>query len=213
MRALSRLPKEHDSGGVTARTAVALNGQASHEMPLLRQSNNHVIDSRLGKDGEMIRRRRECIACSRRFTTYERVEEAMPMVVKKDGRRETFDRLKIINGLKRACQKRPVSMDAIEAWPTASSAASRNGARRRCRVPSSARPPCASCTTPTRWPTSASPRCTVPSRTSTSSWPSWRTSSTSGRNAPRPSRRARGAGSPCARTFPRPLLPPGSGSG
>jgi len=83
--------------------------------PFCRQSNNHVIDSRLGKDGEMIRRRRECIACSRRFTTYERVEEAMPMVVKKDGRRETFDRLKIINGLKRACQKRPVSMDAIEA--------------------------------------------------------------------------------------------------
>ena len=82
--------------------------------PFCRQSNNHVIDSRLGKDEEMIRRRRECIACSRRFTTYERVEEAMPMVVKKDGRREAFDRLKIINGLKRACQKRPVSMDAIE---------------------------------------------------------------------------------------------------
>jgi len=63
----------------------------------------------------MIRRRRECIACSRRFTTYERVEEAMPMVVKKDGRRESFDRLKIINGLRRACQKRPVSMNTIEA--------------------------------------------------------------------------------------------------
>lgn len=83
--------------------------------PFCRQSNSHVIDSRLGKDGEMIRRRRECMVCSRRFTTYERVEEAMPMVVKKDGRREAFDRLKIINGLKRACQKRPVSMDAIEA--------------------------------------------------------------------------------------------------
>ncbi len=83
--------------------------------PFCRQSDNHVIDSRLGKDEEMIRRRRECIACSRRFTTYERVEETMPMVVKKDGRREAFDRLKIINGLKRACQKRPVSMDAIEA--------------------------------------------------------------------------------------------------
>ena len=83
--------------------------------PFCRESRNHVIDSRLGKDGEMIRRRRECLACARRFTTYERVEEAMPMVVKKDGRREAFDRLKIINGLKRACQKRPVSMDAIEA--------------------------------------------------------------------------------------------------
>lgn len=62
----------------------------------------------------MIRRRRECIACARRFTTYERVEEAMPMVAKKDGRRENFDRLKIISGLKRACEKRPVSMNTIE---------------------------------------------------------------------------------------------------
>ncbi len=83
--------------------------------PFCRQASNHVIDSRLGKDGEMIRRRRECLSCARRFTTYERVEETMPMVVKKDGRREAFDRLKIINGLKRACQKRPVSMAAIEA--------------------------------------------------------------------------------------------------
>ena len=82
--------------------------------PFCRQANNHVIDSRLGKDSEMIRRRRECIACERRFTTYERVEEAMPMVAKKDGRRETFDRLKIISGLKRACEKRPVSMNTIE---------------------------------------------------------------------------------------------------
>jgi transcriptional repressor NrdR len=63
----------------------------------------------------MIRRRRECERCSRRFTTYERVEEMMPLVVKKDGRRETYDRLKIINGLKRACEKRPVSINTIEA--------------------------------------------------------------------------------------------------
>lgn len=83
--------------------------------PFCRESDNHVIDSRLGKGGEMIRRRRECVACARRFTTYERVEETMPVVVKKDGRREGFDRLKIINGLKRACEKRPVSMAAIEA--------------------------------------------------------------------------------------------------
>lgn len=62
----------------------------------------------------MIRRRRECERCNRRFTTYERVEEMMPLVVKKDGRRESYDRLKIINGLKRACEKRPVSSDAIE---------------------------------------------------------------------------------------------------
>jgi transcriptional repressor NrdR len=63
----------------------------------------------------MIRRRRECERCSRRFTTYERVEEMMPLVIKKDGRRETYDRLKIINGLKRACEKRPVSINTIEA--------------------------------------------------------------------------------------------------
>ncbi len=63
----------------------------------------------------MIRRRRECERCTRRFTTYERVEEMMPLVVKKDGRREAYDRVKIINGLKRACEKRPVSINTIEA--------------------------------------------------------------------------------------------------
>ena len=63
----------------------------------------------------MIRRRRECSDCNRRFTTYERVEEMMPLVVKKDGRRESYDRIKIINGLKRACEKRPVSINTIEA--------------------------------------------------------------------------------------------------
>jgi len=62
----------------------------------------------------MIRRRRECEHCSRRFTTYERVEEMMPLIVKKDGRRESYDRVKIINGLKRACEKRPVSINTIE---------------------------------------------------------------------------------------------------
>jgi transcriptional repressor NrdR len=63
----------------------------------------------------MIRRRRECSKCTRRFTTYERVEEMMPLVVKKDGRRESYDRIKIVNGLKRACEKRPVSINTIEA--------------------------------------------------------------------------------------------------
>ena len=83
--------------------------------PFCHQTENRVIDSRLSKDSNMIRRRRECERCSRRFTTYERVEEMMPLVVKKDGRRETFDRLKNINGLKRACEKRPVSINTIEA--------------------------------------------------------------------------------------------------
>ncbi|MGC2302386.1 transcriptional regulator NrdR [Candidatus Binatus sp.] len=82
--------------------------------PFCRNRGNRVIDSRLSNDGMLIRRRRACSACNRRFTTYERVEEAAPMVVKKDGRREQFDRAKIIAGLKRACEKRPVSMETIE---------------------------------------------------------------------------------------------------
>jgi transcriptional repressor NrdR len=82
--------------------------------PFCRDLDNKVIDSRLSKDGDIIRRRRECIHCSRRFTTYERVEEMLPMIVKKDDRREVYDRLKITSGLKKACEKRPVSMETIE---------------------------------------------------------------------------------------------------
>jgi transcriptional repressor NrdR len=69
-----------------------------------------VIDSRESKEGDSIRRRRQCLSCERRFTTYERSDEVPYMVVKKDGRRETFDRQKVLNGLLRACEKRPVSM-------------------------------------------------------------------------------------------------------
>jgi transcriptional repressor NrdR len=75
---------------------------------------NKVIDSRMSKDGRTIRRRRECIECGRRFTTYEKLEEVLPMVVKKDGRREPFNREKITSGIKKACQKRPISMTKIE---------------------------------------------------------------------------------------------------
>jgi transcriptional repressor NrdR len=82
--------------------------------PFCAQPSNRVIDSRVSKDGFAIRRRRECEECGRRFTTYERVEESVPMVVKKDGRREAFDRAKIISGIKRACEKRPVSADVID---------------------------------------------------------------------------------------------------
>jgi len=82
--------------------------------PFCHDLENRVIDSRLTKDGGIIRRRRECSHCKRRFTTYERVEEMLPMVVKKDGRREVFDRQKIIAGLTKACEKRPVSTAAIE---------------------------------------------------------------------------------------------------
>ena len=81
--------------------------------PFCGTDEDKVIDSRQSKDGREIRRRRECIACARRFTTYERVEEALPMVIKQDGRREPFDRNKIVSGLRRAAAKRPVSMEAI----------------------------------------------------------------------------------------------------
>jgi transcriptional repressor NrdR len=82
--------------------------------PFCRDLENKVIDSRLSKDGDIIRRRRECLRCQRRFTTYERVEEMLPMIVKKDDRREAYERLKVIAGLKKACEKRPVSMEMIE---------------------------------------------------------------------------------------------------
>jgi len=77
--------------------------------------DDRVIDSRLGKENTVIRRRRQCLNCKKRFTTYERIEEILPYVIKKDGRRETFDRRKIVEGMRRACEKRPVSIDRIEA--------------------------------------------------------------------------------------------------
>ena len=77
--------------------------------------DDRVIDSRLGKDNAVIRRRRECLSCKKRFTTYERIEEILPYVIKKDGRREAFDRWKIIEGMRRACEKRPISVERIEA--------------------------------------------------------------------------------------------------
>ena len=82
--------------------------------PFCSDIENKVIDSRLSKDGNIIRRRRECLGCEKRFTTYEKVELALPVVVKKDNRREAFNRTKIFNGIKRACEKRPVSIDVIE---------------------------------------------------------------------------------------------------
>src|SRR3990170_4136499 len=82
--------------------------------PFCTSLRNRVIDSRLSKDGVAIRRRRECIDCMRRFTTYERVEEVELLVVKKDGRREPFDRNKIITGMLKACEKRPISVKVIE---------------------------------------------------------------------------------------------------
>ncbi|MGD0277857.1 MAG: transcriptional regulator NrdR [Smithella sp.] len=82
--------------------------------PFCGHAENKVIDSRISKDGKAVRRRRECLNCSKRFTTYEYVEDVLPMVVKKDGRREQFDRQKILNGVKKACEKRPISMESID---------------------------------------------------------------------------------------------------
>lgn len=73
-----------------------------------------VVDSRASQEGNAIRRRRECLKCQRRFTTYEQIEEISLMVIKKDGRREPFDKNKVLNGLIKACEKRPISMDKIE---------------------------------------------------------------------------------------------------
>ncbi|GAB6269352.1 MAG: transcriptional regulator NrdR [Smithella sp.] len=82
--------------------------------PFCGHTENKVIDSRISKDGKAVRRRRECLGCAKRFTTYEYVEDVLPMVVKKDGRREQFDRQKILNGIKKACEKRPISMESID---------------------------------------------------------------------------------------------------
>jgi len=82
--------------------------------PFCAEINNKVIDSRLSKDGNVIRRRRECLVCSRRFTTYEHIEEIPVMIVKKDGRREVFSIEKLRSGIQKACQKRNISVNIIE---------------------------------------------------------------------------------------------------
>ena len=83
--------------------------------PYCNHLEDKVLDSREKKDGSSIRRRRECIKCNKRFTTYERIEEVPLMIIKKDNKREPFDRHKLLNGLLKACEKRPVPMDKLEA--------------------------------------------------------------------------------------------------
>lgn len=83
--------------------------------PFCGNIEDKVVDSRESREGDVIRRRRECLKCQRRFTSYERIDEVAYMVVKKDGRREPFDRLKVLNGLMHACEKRPISQARIEA--------------------------------------------------------------------------------------------------
>jgi transcriptional repressor NrdR len=89
-------------------------GETYVRCPICGRSDTRVLESRAVEDDRGVRRRRECGACLGRFTTYERVEEAPLMVVKKDGRREAFDRQKILGGLLRACEKRPVSAEALQ---------------------------------------------------------------------------------------------------
>jgi transcriptional repressor NrdR len=82
--------------------------------PFCAHLHDKVVDSRESKDGDAIRRRRQCLKCKRRFTSYERIDEIPSMVVKKDGRRERFDRQKVLAGILKACEKRPVSMSQLE---------------------------------------------------------------------------------------------------
>ena len=82
--------------------------------PFCGHSEDRVVDSRVGRDGEFIRRRRECLRCSRRYTTYEYIEDVLPMVVKRDGRREPFDRAKLRNSILKACEKRSVGVQAVD---------------------------------------------------------------------------------------------------
>ncbi|MFN7996369.1 MAG: transcriptional regulator NrdR [Bryobacteraceae bacterium] len=81
--------------------------------PFCNHMEDKVVDSRESREGDAIRRRRQCLACERRFTTYERIDEVPYMVIKKDGRREKFDRQKVLAGLLKACEKRPVSMGRL----------------------------------------------------------------------------------------------------
>ena len=98
-----RVPGEGWSGG----------GGFGVKCPFCNHLHDKVVDSRESKEGDAIRRRRECLQCERRFTTYERIDEVPYMVVKKDGRREKFDRQKVLGGLLKACEKRPVSMPRL----------------------------------------------------------------------------------------------------
>ena len=101
--------------------------------PFCREPDSKVVDSRVLEDGTGVRRRRECLACGERFTTYERAEEIPLYVVKKDGRREPFERTKLLTGLTRACEKRPIPRETIEHWADEISGILRDGMAREVR--------------------------------------------------------------------------------
>src|SRR5215467_9656442 len=100
--------------GTGAQLLQSLQSPTTMKCPFCGFSNDKVVDSRESKEADSIRRRRECLKCEKRFTTYERIDEIPYMVVKKDGRREKFDRQKVLNGLLRACEKRPVPISKLE---------------------------------------------------------------------------------------------------
>ena len=107
--------------------------------PYCGHMGDKVVDSRESKEGDVIRRRRECLECGRRFTSYERIDEIPYMVIKKDGRRERFERQKLIAGLLKACEKRPVTVSALEAIADQVERSCRTGPRRKSRPTKSAR--------------------------------------------------------------------------
>ena len=127
MRPASALQRR-DARRSSARAQLAM------RCPFCRHRGNRVVDSRMSGDGSTIRRRRMCYSCKRRFTTYERVEEAAPMVVKKDSRREPYDRHKVIAGIKRACEKRRSRWRRSRRSLTVSRPPRPNLAARKCRA-------------------------------------------------------------------------------
>ena len=99
---------------LACRTVSPLSGATRVKCPFCGHTEDRVVDSRVGRDGEFIRRRRECLKCNRRYTTYEYIEDILPMVVKRDGRREPFDRAKLRNSVLKACEKRSVGVQAVD---------------------------------------------------------------------------------------------------
>jgi len=126
--------------------------------PFCSAVEDKVVDTRPSDNDQVIRRRRECVGCGRRFTTYERVDEILPLVVKKDDRREPFDRAKILNGLKKACSKRPVPLETLEKTVDKIERDLEESGERRSRRRASATRSWRRCARSTRSLTCASPR-------------------------------------------------------
>ena len=135
--------------------------------PYCGYKESKVIDSRPAEEGSSIRRRRECLSCAKRFTTYETVESLPMVVIKKDGSRQSFDKRKVLNGMIRACEKRPVPFEVLEQKADEIEQTLQNSLEREVSTGTSASSSWTSCAPWTRWPTCALPRSTASSRTST----------------------------------------------